>query len=435
MTWQTWMVILAFALPKPITVYAFCEPLTLRYKKTRILWLYTVGCALLTLVRSLLFIYLPAVPNALLYVIAIPVYSYAFFRISCIDKPSKIALITVLIYSLGILGHILASFVYSLWFGESIVIDFVSNSSMYVGFIAMLFEMLLYYLFFFIWRRYIGKIRSDIPNMWAFFLILAGQLIYSLSQLLIILSQPVDVDPWSAAGIAIMTVGNLAILQILLTNSKKAELEESLRDVQHVRELEKMHYGAMESRRHEMAKIRHDFNNQLVAAHQLIVSGRGEYAGTLLDELERSISKTDDFTYCRNAIVNAVMTEKQKECDAADIALTCGISISEDCAVSPLHLCSIFTNLLDNAISACKLLPEKHRKIEIRSALKGDYLHIKCVNTVSAQTDASRSEDSGVRGYGNIILSDIAEHYNGYFTAERIGMTYVAVVSLLCRAS
>ena len=434
MTWQTWMVILAFALPKPITVYAFCEPLTLRYKKTRILWLYTVGCALLTLIRAWIFIYMPAVPDALLYVIAIPVYSYVFFRISCIDKPPKIALITVLIYSLGILGHILASFVYSLWFGESIVIDFVSNRSMFIGFIAMLFEMLLYYLFFFIWRRYIGKIRSDIPNMWAFFLILGGQLIYSLSQLLIILSQPVDVDPWSAAGIVIMTVGNLAILQILLTNSKKAELEESLRDVQHMRELEKIHYGAMESRRHEMAKIRHDFNNQLIAARQLIVSGKGEHAETLLNELERSISGVDDFAYCQNAIVNAVLTEKQKECAVADIVLKCGVSISEDCAVSQLHLCSIFTNLMDNAISACKALPVEHREIEIRTSVIGDYMHIKCVNPFAAQTEPSRREDSGVKGYGNLILTDIAEHYSGHFTAEKVGSAYNAVVSLLCEA-
>ena len=435
MTVQTWIVILAFALSKPVTVYAFCEPLAPKYKKRWLFLLYPVGCALLTLFRALLFIYLPEVPDALLYVIAVPLYSFAFFRIACSDKSSKIALITVLIYALGILGHILASFVYLLVFGNSIVIDFVSTESMYAGIIAMLLEILLYSLFFFIWRRYIGRIRADIPNMWAFFLILGGQLVYSLSQLLIVLSQPVDLNPWAAGGIAIMTVGNLALLQILLTNSKKAELEENLRDVQHIRELEKMHYNAMESRRHEMAKIRHDFNNQIVAAHQLIATGKGEHAETLLGELERSISNAGDFEYCRNAIVNAVLSEKQKECDEAGIAFACDVALSDNCTVSPLHLCSIFTNLLDNAIRASKALPAARRRIDVRSAVKGDYLHIKCTNPVAAQLDTDRGEGSGENGYGNIILTDIAGYYSGHFTAERVGTEYVAVLSLLCEAA
>jgi len=36
------------------------------------------------------------------------------------------------------------------------------------------------------------------------------------------------------------------------------------------------------------------------------------------------------------------------------------------------------------------------------------------------------------KGYGKIILSDIANHYNGNFTAERVGNIYVAVMSVLC---
>ena len=430
MTWQTWMVILAFAIPKPIAVFAFCEALTLKYKKAYVLWSYVAGCTLIVFLRSLCFIYMPFIPDGVIFVIVLPVYSFAFFRLVCRDKSSKVVLIIGLLYALAILGHILATVVFYLAFSEPSIIDFVSNNSMYVGFIAMVFEGLFYYIFFFIWRRYIGKINSDIPNMWAFLLVIGGQMIYSLTHLLTTLSKPTEINPWSALGIVIITIGNLALLQILLTNSKKKEAEDSLKEILHIRELEQMHYSSIEARRQEMVKIRHDFNNQLAAVRQLIDSDKKEHAEELLNELKQSLANAAERAYCQNAIVNAVFTEKQKECDNADIVLDTEITIDERCSITPIHLCSIFTNLLDNAIRACKTLPQAKRRIEIRTASKGAYLHIKSVNPVADFTEKERHG----KGYGKIILSDIASHYGGNFTAEKSDNTYVAMMSVLYTA-
>jgi len=38
-------------------------------------------------------------------------------------------------------------------------------------------------------------------------------------------------------------------------------------------------------------------------------------------------------------------------------------------------------NILDNAIIACKHLPQPQRKIMLRTAVNGDYLSIKCTNS------------------------------------------------------
>ena len=152
-----------------------------------------------------------------------------------------------------------------------------------------------------------------------------------------------------------------------------------------------------------------------------------ENAEVLLSELENSLDSTKEYIFCQNAIVNAVLAEKQKDCDSADIRLESDISIDEDCNITQIHLCSIFTNLLDNAILACKAVSKEQRKIELRTIVKGDYLHIKCVNPVADNLEKGRSG----KGYGKIILSDIASHYGGDFTAERNDDTYVAMMSLL----
>jgi len=91
------------------------------------------------------------------------------------------------------------------------------------------------------------------------------------------------------------------------------------------------------------------------------------------------------------------------------------------------HLRSIFTNLLDNAICAVKPLAQEQRRISICTAVKGDYLHIRCINPFCNFTEKVRRGS----GYGQVILADIAGIYNGKFVTEKHSGEYVAVVSVL----
>jgi len=238
---------------------------------------------------------------------------------------------------------------------------------------------------------------------------------------------------WAYIGLLLCFISNIVLLIVLLEQDKKMLLRDELTELQHMRELEQLHYAGVGQRRQELTKIRHDFNNQLAAAHQLITTDKKDHAQKLLDELKQSIVDTEEYQYCQNAIVNAVIMEKQKECDTANIRLETDVTIDENCNITQTHLCSIFTNLLDNAIRACKHIPQEQRLIELRTAAKGDYLHIKCVNPVAAhklpQSQPKKNRDG--KGYGKIILADIAEHYSGNFTAEIIDDRHIAVVSVL----
>jgi len=426
-TWQTWVINGIWVIQITVAIFIVFELFVLKKTKFFIMVSYVTGKTMVHIARSYFFIYMPDIPTDIIFFgVFVPLYSFVFIRFVSADKSIKIIFWVVLLYALGIISHVLAFIVYFLIFGEYLHFDFITTQAMYAAFIGTSITILLYLVFFFIWKRYIGSIRSDIPNIGAFLVIIGGQLIFTMNQMFTLLSQRVEVDPWSAVGMIIMVIGNLAILQILLTISKKKEAEEQLKEVQHIRELEQMHYASIEARRQEMLKIRHDFNNQLAAVHQLTMSDKKEHAEELFDEIKQSVAMTTENTYCQNAIVNAVLTDKQKECDSADIQLETEIYLDENCKVTPLHLCSIFTNLLDNAIRACKALPKEKRKIEIRTAVKGAYLHIKCVNPIADNPEKERRD----KGYGIIILSDIASHYKGNFTAERENDMFVAMMSV-----
>ena len=408
-------------------MFVICEPLTIKYSRSLIIFSYVAGITVFNTLRAYCMIYYESFPaDAVFFILIMPVFSILFLRFACSDKLMKIVLFFILVYAIAVLGNILSFILYRFIYGEFIRFDFASESSLQIAIIGLFVETISYALLYFIWKRYIGSIRSDIPNIGVFLLVIGGQLIYAMTQLLDLLSNQIELSSWTSIGVIIMIVSNLAVLQILLTNSKKKEIEDNFNEIQHIRELEQMHYTSIDARRKEMAKIRHDFSNQLTAARQLFLSNKSEHTDALLKELEQSLDTATEQAYCENAIVNAVLTEKKKECHGAEITLETDIVIPENCGISQSHLCSIFTNLLDNAIRACKNLPERQRKIELRTAFKGRYLHVKCVNPMS---DSPQKGKNG-KGYGKIILSDIAANYNGNFTAEIANGAHTAVLSL-----
>ena len=60
-------------------------------------------------------------------------------------------------------------------------------------------------------------------------------------------------------------------------------------------------------------------------------------------------------------VVNDVLSEKNKVCMNDGVELSVDLDFPPVLQVEPLHLCSIFSNLLDNAINGVKTLVRVHR--------------------------------------------------------------------------
>lgn len=231
----------------------------------------------------------------------------------------------------------------------------------------------------------------------------------------------------TVVGCVIGFVADIMLFYFLMEQGEKEVLANQLQELEKLRSAEELHYKTIVNRREELAKIRHDFNNQLTAALHLTENGDTAQAKELLEQLKDSIAQTKETDFCKNAIINAVMTEKAAECQRLGITLDIEMALDSELAVAPIHLCSIFSNLLDNAIRATKGCPLEQRKIIVRGATRGDYLHIKVINFIECSVHV---EKKSRKGYGQEILKDIAHQYNGEFQTEQAGNCYTAMMSL-----
>lgn len=215
----------------------------------------------------------------------------------------------------------------------------------------------------------------------------------------------------------VLTLSSIIYIFFLSDVEKKNKLEREYNALNYTRQIEETRYSAIEKKQLETAKIRHDIKNQLIAIKGLLSSGNSDEAETLIQELETDINGSKEKEYCSVPIINALLFEKEKICVKEGIDLECDITIYDTGCISKNHLCSIFSNLMDNAINECKSLNGADKKIKVTAAQKNGFISVRCENT--AKGDKHRIiRPSESKGYGMKILQDIANRYKGRYKCE-----------------
>ena len=219
-------------------------------------------------------------------------------------------------------------------------------------------------------------------------------------------------------------VADIVYLYFMADLEKKAVLEREVSSLKYARQLEEQHFKQIEQKRYEVAKIRHDINNQLASIKSMVHSRHIEQAEELIGELENTVSRTQEYRYCSIPVVNAVISEKNKEAEKYGIRLVTNIDIPDSAGITQHHLCSAFANMIDNAIRAERGFTEKdsdRKIINVNAVSDSVSVYITVRNYVSG-VEISREDDSSLHGYGQKILGDIAEIYSGTFdTTEKTG--------------
>ena len=162
-------------------------------------------------------------------------------------------------------------------------------------------------------------------------------------------------------------------------------------------------------------KIQHDMKNQLQTTLLLMESGQMEEAKDHVGEVAKLLDETSYQRYTGNTVADAVISAKQAECTSENIAFSAEGNLPEDLQISGIDICSVFSNVLDNALHACRELPEGNkREITLRVEYRHPVMRIKCRNSAISEIEPRSILDlSAEHGWGLDILRGVAERYRG----------------------
>lgn len=330
------------------------------------------------------------------------------------------------LYFVQCIGDLVGCAVVATVFNGKMTMDFAQPDMMFGCAFLAVFNTLTMLLTAMIWRR-VQKKAPILRHSWMYFLVLSAVSVPIIHLMADLWSNGGAVDWGDLISTVIVFIVGVVLIFILFDQAEKDTIEKELEQTRYRFGMEQQHYQAVEVRREELAKIRHDYNDLLTSVLGLLRMGESRQAEEALEDLLARVGQTREVRYCGVPIVNALLSEKQELCDRQGIVLSADLLFPEDICVEPIDLCSVFSNLMDNAIRACGQLPRSDRRITLTAGLKGEHLVIRCENP-AAKAPGPLPEGTG---YGKRILRDIAQRWGGSFEAEYENGIHTATVILL----
>lgn len=184
----------------------------------------------------------------------------------------------------------------------------------------------------------------------------------------------------------------------------------------------------------EYHQLRHDMKNHFACMDQLL--SQEKY--TMLKEYFYSMSKDlyaiDNQIETGNEIINQVVNIKYATAHKQQIPMELQISVPSRLNIPNHLLCSVLSNLLDNAIEASSKV--KAPFISVKMKMVKNYLSLSVENQIepeqkeTALSHKTTKSNPQLHGLGLQIVQEVVRRYNGISAYEVVDNRYVASLML-----
>lgn len=209
-------------------------------------------------------------------------------------------------------------------------------------------------------------------------------------------------------GLALLI--ELMFLWGLLVSQAKAEENAIL--AQMYLESQKGHYDYLEERERETRRFRHDLRNHILLLKELVDAGKDEEVKKYMGEMNETINSFGNRLSVGNEIVDAIINRYASEAMKNKIVVTTEGTLGTIPGVSAFDLCTIFSNLFDNALTASKKVNGRMIVCKIRNTEHEAML------SVTNEFDGKLQKAPGVVGLRLLTTKD--DEINHGFGLENI---------------
>ena len=268
---------------------------------------------------------------------------------------------------------------------------------------------------------------STLKNRWLVSLLIGSAFVYGVTQYIMnaILSHDVyTMRQASIVSFLVLLLFFLVFSLLLLTISARDQERAQRLVLQQTDRLMEKNYQTLHQDLQENAKRIHDFHHHLQAilglAEQAGDQKTKEYIQSLLDVSYRDVRMCS----CGNDIIDAVINCSAAEADRSKIDFRYNVELSSSLSqIAPIDLCAVLGNQVENALDACKKIPDSQRRfIQVSIHQNKGFVVIQVTNSAYRNPFTAdgrlvtNKEDSEFHGLGLKSIQDTVDKYNGYLT-------------------
>ncbi len=159
-------------------------------------------------------------------------------------------------------------------------------------------------------------------------------------------------------------------------------------------------------------------NNHIICIKKLYDSN--DSANSYIENLENELNCCKYEISTENMILDIIINEKRNICNINNIDFQVDINFSKCAFIDMIDICTIFSNMIDNAIEACTKLDNKNNRfIRIKGNMVNKIFVVKCenskINQIKLRADKiiTDKSDSFSHGLGIKSIKSSVQKYDG----------------------
>lgn len=215
----------------------------------------------------------------------------------------------------------------------------------------------------------------------------------------------------------LMTVANIFLISVI-TNMivKNSKLKYEGLIVEEKIDSRYKYYNTLKENQEKVRKLSHDINNHIMCMESMDADEREKYKKKIYEELDYNRNRINS----GSMILDIILSEKYKECKKYGITFKYDIEFNVLKDMDAVDICSIFANILDNAVEACQKVEPANRFITVKGKIAKNYFVIKAENSKVGEIKKDEKgnletskEDKTRHGLGTKIVEESVEKYGG----------------------
>lgn len=214
----------------------------------------------------------------------------------------------------------------------------------------------------------------------------------------------------------------LSYLLFLLFYVREYEKKMEIRQYSNLMELQlqgiEKEVEYVENNKRKLSIMKHDMRHQLHIILAFLEEGHTEHAVEYIKEVDSEYEKMNFKGYCKNELLNSVISIYEMRFQNRGFSLQCDISTQEKLPCSDMALCTVLSNALENAMHALEKLPQDNKWADLKISMKGEHLLVELKNPIEKMPQfvdgipVSKREGHGI-GVKSIIY--YVEQMNGQY--------------------
>jgi len=185
------------------------------------------------------------------------------------------------------------------------------------------------------------------------------------------------------------------------------------------------YFGEIDKRYQETRLLWHDFNNHLLAIKALYENGHEAQAAKYIDDLsEQSYARLLPAKSGSDTL-DLLLFKKHQQANEMGVTVRFKMGCSlAGLAITDYDMCSLFGNILDNAIEAVRKVKTADAEVALRVEQQNSMLYICCENPYEGELIKQDGElkttkkDAAKHGIGLSSVKHICKKYNGSLEVE-----------------